>query len=374
MGVAAAAPRDRIAVIDLGPADPAVRQQIETALVAAKLAIVSGGGVEEALAGDTRDLDAAELAVALDDARAAFGDLDCKRVTASATTAIGLASQRQAAGLPVPELPRAWAYVFLCADRSSDTDAALFAAGRLRALGGSPEVDTAQLAKYPTVDVIAGRDLLTVEIKTDVGAAVWVDGEAAGTAPAKLVLPAGRHLIAAAAGTKRGFVTGTVVRQQPVIEIALVEQASPWAKVAALVASWHGEVPAPADLATVLGEVHARIAIVRHGDQIEAWGSAGRAEVPHLLGGEDGKGKLDEAPRIAALVADRIASWNDRAPDPDRPLLVEKPGSGLLTDKKEAPTPWWVYAVIGGALAASGIVVYAHSSGDDVQHVELHYP
>ena len=50
----------------------------------------------------------------------------------------------QAAGLPVPELPRAWAYVLLCADRDGQLDVALQAANQLRALGGWPDVPPAE--------------------------------------------------------------------------------------------------------------------------------------------------------------------------------------------------------------------------------------
>jgi len=58
--------------------------------------------------------------------------------------------------------------------------------------------------------------------------------------------------------------------------------------VAARVASWHGAMPSAQELAWVLGKVHARVALIRHGGMVEAWGQAGRAEPPHRLGGDDG--------------------------------------------------------------------------------------
>jgi hypothetical protein len=64
--------------------------------------------------------------------------------------------------------------------------------------------------KYPAVDTIIDRELVTLEIGADVpGAVVFVDLVAAGKAPLTIQLPAGDHLIAVAAGTKRGWAAGT---------------------------------------------------------------------------------------------------------------------------------------------------------------------
>src|SRR5437764_13028 len=53
----------------------------------------------------------------------AYGALACGDVVPAARQAIGLSAARQAAGRPVSELPRAWAYVLLCADRDGQHDA-----------------------------------------------------------------------------------------------------------------------------------------------------------------------------------------------------------------------------------------------------------
>jgi hypothetical protein len=371
---AAAAPasHERIAVIDLGPG----RQAMASAIVDAGFSPVIDDGVDDALAGIAVDRDALDLAAALEAAKRAFGELQCKDATASAIRAVGLASARQAAGLDAPELVRAWTYVLLCADRGNDVDAAIAAATRVRVLGGSPEVPDALIARYPEVDAIAGRDVVEIEIQAEVaGAAIWVDGAAVGTSPARLLVPAGSHVIAAAAGARRGFVTGTVVKSQPVVAIPMADVAGRWAHVAARVASWHGQVPAPAELAWVLGKVHARVALIRHGDVVEAWGRPGLAEPPRRLGGDDGTQTVAEVGRLLALVADRVHGWNDHSPDPDQPLLVES-----LQDRAhrlghtDEPTRWWVYATIAGAIAAGAIVIYAHDSASDTQRVELHYP
>ena len=87
---------------------------------------------------------------------------------------------------------------------------------------------------------------------------------------------------------------------------------------------------------------------------------------------------LAEAPELVALIADRIAGWNDRAPDPDQPLLVESPQDrkrrGKTGEDVEEPTKWWVYATIGGALLTGALIIYGNTAADNTQRVELHYP
>src|SRR5690606_27336498 len=127
-----------------------------------------------------------------------FGNLDCATTLTASQTAIGIAAARQAAGLPVPELARAWTYVLLCADRTGDPDRAMQAATRLRALGAAvgssvgaagavpPDV----WARYPEVDAMIDRDMIPVEIRAAVpGAAIWIDFAPAGTSPLRTILP-----------------------------------------------------------------------------------------------------------------------------------------------------------------------------------------
>ncbi|HUJ59752.1 MAG TPA: hypothetical protein VLX92_14710 [Kofleriaceae bacterium] len=365
-----------MAVIDLGPGDDSVRRKLASAIAAAGLTPVIGDGVEDALAGEHSYGDTTALAVALDDAKRAFGELDCKRATEAAKTAIGIAAARQVAGIAVPELPRAWAYVLLCADRQGDATLASRAATQLRGLGGSPDVDPALLAKYPEIDAVADRDLIDVEITSDVpGATLWVDFAPVGTTPAHVVLDAGEHVIAAAKGDKRGWIAGTAVRSQPEVNITMTDEAGKYGALADQIAGWHGAVPGPDQIEQVLGEVQARVALIRHGDTIEVWGHAGRGEPVRMLGGADGTRSLAETDRALALVRDRVASWNERSPDPDVPLLTESADERAQhKGAKEEPTRWWVYAVIGAAVLAGGITIYIHDNTTDTQRVELHYP
>ncbi len=376
---AAAAPQhayERVAVIDLDGTDLLVREKLSSALAAAGLQAVTGDGIEDALAGRDVDRDAVVLADAMATAERSFGQLDCAKTVTSARTALPILAARQAGGMPVPDLPRAAAYLLLCADRANDTDAAMHAATMLRAVGGSPAVAASILAKYPEIDTSSVRELVDVDVTTSVGGAqLWVDFQPGATSPAHLALTSTEHVIAAASGSRRGSLIGTPIAAQPNLVVEMPDQATEWSAVAQKVASWHGQMPSPEDLGWVLAKVHARSALLRHGNLVEVWGHAGLAEPIVRLGADDGVRTISEVNRAVALLADRVTTWNEHAPDPDQPLLVE-----TLTERAarsghhETPTKWWVYATIGAAALAAVIVVVAHYEDNDVQRVELHYP
>jgi hypothetical protein len=377
ISVAHAKPRERVAVIDLGPDDQgATRRKLAAAVVDGGLEAVVGDGIEDALAGIGAERDATTLANALADAQRAFGALDCKTAIASGMQAVGIAAARQAAGLPVPEATRAWTYVLLCAERSGDPDTALYAATNLRALGGSTHVPHDVWARYPDVDTVVDPEMISVEIVADVpGAVVYVDFVRAGTSPLKTTLRAGRHVIAAASKTKRGWAAGTAVKTQPTVTVAMYDQTGPNAVLAQRIAGWKGMLPAPAELGLAFDEARVRVALVRKGDRLEAWGRIGRTEAPRRLGGDDGVGTVADADRLIALAKDRVGVWNDRAPDPDVPLLVEDPKTRKRdSGRTDEPTKWWVYGALLGAIAVSATALYIYDSADDVQRVELHVP
>jgi hypothetical protein len=344
-------------------------------VVAAGFEAVNGDNIEDALAGVSVDGDAVILAAAMADAQRAFGALDCNGATTAAKLAINTSAARQAAGLAVPELPRALAYVLLCADRAGDADTALRTAQWLRAAGGSTDVPNDVWTKYPEVDTLLDRDTFPLEIVTDEpGAEIWIDFRRAGVSPLKTYVSAGEHQIGAGKGTKRGWAQGKAAKTQTRLHIPTSDQTSPGSAIAARVASWNGSLPAPAELAAVLDLVNARVALIRRGNTLEAWGHVGRSEPPRRLGGEDGTGTLTEADRLLALIKDRVQTWNDRAPDPDQPLLVEDPKDRKRKGKSEEPARWWVYAALIGAAAIGGTVLYLHDTADNTQRVELHYP
>jgi hypothetical protein len=179
-------------------------------------------------------------------------------------------------------------------------------------------------------------------------------------------------VIAAAAGSRRGWVAGTAVPTQKKLQIPTADKAGAWAEVGRRVAAWNGALPPPEELGWVLARVRARVAIVRRGDSVEAWGRVGLADKPHRLG-DDAVVPVTEAQRVIALAADRLAAWRDRAPDPDAPLLVEDPRTRGRSTREE-PARWWVYAALIGAVGASAAIVLFHETGSARQHVELHYP
>jgi hypothetical protein len=79
---------------------------------------------------------------------------------------------------------------------------------------------------------------------------------------------------------------------------------------------------------------------------------------------------------VLGVVADRIHAWNDHAPDPDQPLLLDSGGArrSARTDEGDRPTKWWVYAAIAGAAAVGGVILLVNEIGTDRQRVELHSP
>ncbi len=378
-GVALAAPKqDRVAVIDVGPTDGGVaRRTLAGAIVNGGLSPLIGDGIDDALAGEDITPDAARLSAAMAEAGRAFGQLDCAQTITASNTAIGIAAARQAGGLPVPELPRAWTYVLLCAERGNDASLARTAITRLRTLGGSADVPADLWTKYPEVDAVLDREVYRIEITSDApGAVIWIDHERAGTSPLVTTLPAGEHVIAAASGDRRGFAMGTAVKSQTTLAIPTPSMRGTYGAIAKKVASWGGVMPAASEIGAVLTLAKVRVAIVRRGDVIEAWGRAGRAGDPHRLGQDDGTGSVADAPRLVALIADRVQVWNDRSPDPDE--LLTETNTPLVRDKRservDEPTKWWVYASLAGAIVAGGALLYFTETASTTQRVELHLP
>ena len=373
--VAVAAPKERVAVIDVGPPDRGeARRIIAAAVVDGGLRPLAGDGIDTALAGQDIAADAITLAAAMAEAQRAFGALDCPATLTAAKLVIGIASARQAAGLAVPELARGWTYVLLCADRSGDATAAHHAANQLRAGGGDVPADV--VAKYPEVDALLDRELFSLEVSADIaGAAIWIDGKLVGTAPVAVKLRAGEHVIAAALGERRGFAAGTASTAQTKLVVPTAPQRGPYGAIAKRVASWGSETPGPSELAAIFDATRTRVAIVRKGDAIEAWGRSDRGNVPHRLGDQDGVGAIADAPRVVSLINDRVATWNAHAEDPDQPLLVEGNVPKLArSGPRDEPTKWWVYATVIGAALAGGTFLLINETAGTNQHVELHVP
>ncbi|MFT3698247.1 MAG: hypothetical protein QM831_34210 [Kofleriaceae bacterium] len=334
--------------------------------------------VAVALSGEGAENDALELATVMATAQQKYGALDCKGTISATKKALPLLAERQAAELAVPELQRAWAYLLLCADRTSDSDLAVRAASRLRVIGVPAEIVPADvLAKYPDVDIVPNVDPVEVDIETEVaGSTIWLDYEKLGVSPMHVALTPGDHVLAAANGARRGFLVGRPIKKQPKLLIEMAEQAGPLADVAAKVKSWKGAVPSADALEEVLQKVHVRAAIIRHDKVVEVWGHAGEVEPLRHLGGDDGTRSIEDVKAAVALLADRVEGWSSHAPDPDQPLMTESMDERVARAKKSGsePTRWWVYATIGAAVVAGSIILIAHDSGTDTQEIKLHYP
>jgi hypothetical protein len=377
---------ERVIVVDLRPGDPqalaASRRELAEELSRMQgMTVVRETAVDAALAGGAVDLDAARVTDALADARTAFGALDCAKTTHAADRAIEDLAARQAAGLDDgPALRTAYTYVMLCADRTGDTDAALLAAGRLRRLGVTSGddigVSAGTWAKLPEVDSFGGELVaITVEADRD-GAAVWIDHELAGTAPVTVHVPAGRHVIAAGAGGARDATRLVVAPPAQTVTLALADQRGAWSEIAGRVKAWRDGTATPdaEALGGIMTTAKVRFAVVLAG--------ARTAELWAMNADETRAKKLDttsiDAPlELAAIITDKIASWDGRAPDPEA-LLVETPEERARRygerDKRTTRTRWYVYASIAGAFLIGGVIIYANDSATDTQRIVITGP
>jgi hypothetical protein len=366
-----------VIVIDLrapSAARDASRAQLDEALDrAGGVAVSRGGTLDAALAGDSGD-DGDLARAALDEAKAAYGALDCAKARPAAERAAIAYASRRASAIDDGDAPRtAWAYVMLCADRDGDHAGAAVAATMLRALGVRAGTEAGigadTWAKYPDIDARTAG-LVELTIKTDASAEIWIDLAKAG-APGTFVVSAGDHVIAAAAGAKRAAQRVAIDKAQT-IELALVDRegGGAWADVASTVRGWRTHAPDAAALAAILRKAHARFAFVLdEGGAIALWVLGPGDQVARRVD----TGSIDEPAKLAAMVGARVDAWDGRAPDPDRPLLVEDRGA-KGKDGKAEPDHWWVYASLIGAVVLGGVVVYEHDSAQDHQRIELRYP
>jgi hypothetical protein len=382
------APADeRVILVDLRPGDPeplaASRRALADELGRMQgITVVRDPEIDAALVGGAVDRDAARVADALADARTAFGALDCARASAAADRAIDDLAARQAAGLDDgPALRTAYSYILLCADRAADADAALLAATRLRRLGVTSGddigVSAATWAKLPEIDT-TGADIVALTVEADrPDAAVWIDHAPVGAAPVTVHLPAGRHVIAAGAGGARDATRLAIGGRAQTVTLALSDQRGPWSEIAGMIKAWRDGVTeaSAAGLAGILTTAKVRFAIVLAGAKsAEVWAMNRDQRRPRKLD----TASVDQPLELAAIISDRIATWDGRAPDPDAELLVETPeerarryGGG---DRRWKPTKWYVYASLAGAILVGAAVIYAKDSATDTQRIVIQGP
>jgi hypothetical protein len=324
-------------------------------------------------------------------------------------------------------LEAAYGHALACAHELGDTGRALAMAQRLRALGRNdaeppPGVSPELWRAYPAVDALGNSAIVELAITTEpAGAQVWLDHRQVGTSPVTVLVGEGLHLVAAAGegrvASQRVQVSQAVLprvawgqSQVMVVHLPLGPRAWPWHAEAAAVARWRstGTVDAAA-LGALLARLDVRFALVlvdadarlvRSGAP-----SAQAAQIWMLEPGSEpgtdqarrvGTGQLARPDAIAARVAARAGApggsgrtlgapvrASGRASggaglDPGQPLLREddvprrfgsRPG-----ERRVARKPWWAYATIIGAVAATSLLILAADLGDDRQRIELRWP
>jgi hypothetical protein len=361
-----------VAIIDARAAAP--DRDTSRAAFAAKLGEVNGVVVvaderAAALAGSAADVDDSLAAAALAEARDGFGALDCGRARPAAEDAVRLLAGRAAAGIDeTVRLRAAWTYVLLCADRDGDGPMARAAADRVRAVGGSPAVPGDVWAKYPEIDAATDRDIVELKVTAPVGAAVAVDGVAVGNAPVTTFVAAGKHVVAVAAGTTRGAAFVTAHGKPLSFEVTAADRASPWRTVAGQVAAWQGAAPpSVVEVTELMTKVKVRFAVVLgERDSAALWVRADGAHAARLVV----DGNMKDPLEIGAGVMARVEAWSGGGVDPDKPLAATDDMVREVT-RSSSDAKWWVYAVIGGALAAGAVTIYAIESGEDRQVIDL---
>jgi hypothetical protein len=381
---AAHADDEPIIIVDLRPGDPASlatsRATLQDELGAIQgITILRGADLDGALSGAAVDLDAARVTTALAEARTAFGALDCKKASAAADRAIEDLAARQAAGLDDgPALRSAYAYVVLCADRDGDLDTALRAAGRLRALGVTSGDDVgisaATWAKLPEVDV-TGAEIVALTIDADQpGATVWVDHAPAGAAPVTVYLSAGEHVIAAGKSGARAATRLSVAGVKKSVSLSLLDQKGTWSEVAGLIHAWRDKVSSPtnAGLTSVMAAAKVRFAIVLAGARTaEVWGKPARDPIAKKLD----TASADSAMELGAIIVDRVAAWDGRAPDGELLRETAEERAALYGGQRgETKAKWYVYASIAGAVLIGGLVIYSNEAATDRQRITITGP
>lgn len=376
----------------------ALRRELKTA----GFAVITAPDLDAANAGIEGGKDLTEAMAALELARTSFGELDCPAATAAAESAIALLAARGAAGIEVSApLSTAWSYLLLCRDRSGDFDGAMRAAQALRTLspagaaraGQVQAIDAALWSKYPEVDATANHEVAELAISVDAGAdpdaTIWIDHRPAGTSPAKVLIPAGRHIVAAAKGSRRAAIWIDVVSTRPAsVAIRLFDQDAPLARVSDRVAAWKTQPPGGQQVAgyleNLLTAAQGRpwnpsshrspllVIVGASGDpkRAQLWASDGPGLPPTAT--EVAFDPAAPAPLVTA-VQQRTTVWQDRSADPDNLMVEERTEKLQLEEPSSGKKQWWVYAALAGALVVGGAVILVNEFSDDTQRVELRW-
>lgn len=330
---------------------------------------------EPAQLGDDQAIDGAMADQALAETRERFGALDCAGVREPGQRAVQLLAGREAAGEHERErLRTAWTYLLLCADRDGARVPAQGFADRLRALGGAPAVPAEVWERYPALDAGSELALSTWDLRGQDGsldgAEVWLDHRRVGKAPMTLLVSGGGHVLGLARGTERaGLVFLDAGGGSITLSIGLRDFASPYAATAATVRRWQAGAPVrAADVAAAVAPLDARIAIVLEGDsRATVWAVRAGGETAQLADGD-----ATRPAELTAAIDAGLAGGGEPALLTDADVVDDALARANRGSKR--PTPWWVYAAIGGAAAAGAAAIWALDAGEDRQRIVLTFP
>ncbi|HRC55938.1 MAG TPA: hypothetical protein PKU97_08435 [Kofleriaceae bacterium] len=407
-------PPPPVTVVELSGSGAAA---LRPALAQQGFAVMTSPELDAATSGVDGGQDLGVALAALAQARESFGALDCAAALTAAESAIAALAARGAAGIEVTgSLRAAWSYVLLCKDRAGEVDGAMRAAALLRELLATPSTSpltgddaglAALFAKYPEVDVTANRDVLAVELTAEPGAVFTVDHRPMGTSPVTIYVAAGRHLIAAAAGSRRAARWVDVASDTRALSLPLIEQDARLSRISERVAAWRSSGPDGPGVAAFFEQLLAAaqgqswnpssfrspllvvLGATSTPSQIQLWASDGPGNPPTMTtiaapaGSPLGAGSAVTLALIEAL-RQRHASWRDDLSLPTEPqaqgaaLVVKTNGDNRGDERspsqRPARTQWWVYAAIAGAVAMGGAVILANELAEDTQRVELRWP
>jgi len=183
------------------------------------------------------------------------------------------------------------------------------------------------MAKYPEVDAIIDREMIELSIDADVAGATCGSITAASASRRSRSRSRGDHVLAVRgpglAARRRVGDRGphAAVDQDP------DDRAGDEVERAREADRELARVPPPEDIGRCRRGARAH-RLIRHGDVIEAWAaSATRRRRTSSATRRDAERR--DATKVMGLVLDRVHAWNDHAPDPHQPLLVESPAERL---------------------------------------------
>lgn len=337
----------------------------------------------------------------VDEAAAAFGQLDCVAAERAAQRAIlTLAGVRASQKANATDLQRAHVYQLLCAHNRNDSDRAMRARALLERLGVTRKptgISDLVWNLYPPLDATSNTPIHEVEVRTDpTGASVWVDYASVGKAPDKVLLPVGEHIVAAALGGRHRAIQVTVDRDAQVVEVGLpvARSESRHLPLSQLVADWQRgqSEPTGEQIGALLGQVGVRFALVLVPPPDQGKATSGPTKNSTGRGVGTGDNYLiavwslspnettarplvvEKPARLASIgqaVRIRAYGWRPTGPERDVELLRETPnGPTGRRDTSKRPR-WWVYASIAGAVALGATLFLANDLADNRQRIEV---